>query len=245
MPFTVGERIEMEVYNRELPDEFRDAERAKRELTYTQLVGVAIGGFIALYTYMHEAHDVKASDVPPAQREEKADHAVKLALEMQRGMMALIGTHRRRTYAHDLVYGMHQLYKLFAKPWNAATEGSEHGHQKMKKFFHHLCCHNGKGEHGSCYEVLRLEHVEQQLLREYAWEILPHSEYAAQRSGKVLGELSSNQTPPEPQRRARGGTKRKHRFTGSVKGEKKYKADTKMEDLAAAIKTKLVDQYSV
>ena len=75
-----------------------------------------------------------------AEREELADEAVALALDFQRTMIALIGTHRRRTYAHDFVYGMHQLYMLFAKPWHAATEGNEHAHQDMKKYFHGMAC---------------------------------------------------------------------------------------------------------
>ena len=51
---------------------------------------------------------------------------------MQRAVLALIGSHRRRTYAHDLVYGSYQQYMLFGKPWSCATEGSEHAHQDMK-----------------------------------------------------------------------------------------------------------------
>ena len=47
-------------------------------------------------------------------------------IAMQRAMLALVGSHRRRTYAHDLVYGTYQQYILFGKPWNCATEGSEH-----------------------------------------------------------------------------------------------------------------------
>ena len=58
-------------------------------------------------------------------------------------MLALIGTHRRRTYAHDLVYGLHQLYTLFGKPWNAATEGNEHAHQDMKRYFRDMATHRG------------------------------------------------------------------------------------------------------
>ena len=54
-------------------------------------------------------------------REALGDEAFGHALTMQRAILALIGSHRRRTYAHDLVYGIHQLYRLFGKPWHAAT----------------------------------------------------------------------------------------------------------------------------
>eukprot|EP00966_Prymnesium_polylepis_P108846 2519344-Prymnesium_polylepis.1 len=60
-------------------------------------------------------------------------------------MIDLIGEHRRRAYAHDLYYGMHQLYALYGKPWHGSTEGGEHAldaHQEVKKMFAHLSCHS-------------------------------------------------------------------------------------------------------
>ena len=99
--------------------------------------------FIQLYSYMHEDHAVAASSMDEAARSARADTAVELAVELQRAILALCGTHRRRAYAHDLVYGMHALYALFAKPWNAATEGNEHAHKDMKKYFHDLVTLNG------------------------------------------------------------------------------------------------------
>lgn len=220
-----------------LPDELRDAERARKELTYSQRVGAAFLTYIALYAYMHEDHDVKASTVSKEEREKRADHATELAIEMQRAMIGLIGTHRRRTYAHDFVYGMHQLYRLFAKPWNAATEGSEHAHQEMKLFFHHLACHNGRGKHGSCYQVLRLRVVKQVLMRDHARIFLPWSEYAAQRCHQVLGLLDANQQQPSPAEVQK--LKRAHKATGSLKGEKKYKQDSKMAATCEAVKEQL------
>ncbi len=76
-------------------------------------------------------------------RAARADVAVDLSLNMQKASAALLGTSRRRTYSHDLVYGLHPLYTLFGKPWNAATEGNEHAHQDMKNFFRHLSSHGG------------------------------------------------------------------------------------------------------
>jgi|TARA_B110000046_G_scaffold97300_2_gene105010 hypothetical protein len=200
----------------ELPDELRDAERAQTQLTYTQRVGAAFVSYITFYVYLHANHGVKASEVSPTARTTAAEEAVKLSLDMQRAMLALIGTHRRRTYAHDFVYGMHQVYSLFAKPWNASTEGSEHAHQDMKKYFHHLCCHNAKSEHGSCYQVLRLRTVKTQLLKDFASMLLPWSEYAAMRANMVCGD--QNATTAERDRK-----RKHHHATGAVKGEKKYK----------------------
>ena len=57
-------------------------------------------------------------------------------------------------FLHDLVYGTYQQYMLFGKPWNCATEGNEHAHQDMKKFFKHLANHNPNSKHGDCYQVL-------------------------------------------------------------------------------------------
>jgi len=106
-------------------------------------------------------------------------------------MIALIGTHRRRTYSHDLVYGMHVLYKLFGRPWNAATEGNEHAHQDMKRFFLHLTCHSSKGEN-DCLQTLRLLTVKQQTLRLWAHRVLPASEYAAMRANALCAPASDD-----------------------------------------------------
>ena len=160
---------------------------ANTDLSYSQRVGAAFVSFIQLYDFLHTDHHVPASQLDPAARSERGDKAVEKALEMQRAMLALIGSHRRRTYAHDLVYGIHQLYMLFAKPWNAATEGNEHAHQDMKKFFHDLACHNPKAPKSSCYQVLRLTLVKRQLLQTKA-HLLPASNYAAMRANRVLQE---------------------------------------------------------
>ena len=103
-----------------------------------QRVGMAFVAVIQFYTFLHGDHGIGADTLDAQARSKKGDEAVALAITMQRAMLALIGTHRRRTYAHDLVYGTWQLYMLFGKPWNAATEGNEHAHQDMKAFFHDM-----------------------------------------------------------------------------------------------------------
>ena len=195
-------------------------------------VGAAFIAYIAFYVKLHEGHDKKASTMRAEDRTKRAEEAVELSLEMQRAFIGLIGTHRRRTYAHDFVYGLHQLYSTFAKPWNATTEGSEHAHQEMKKYFHHLCCHNAKSKHGSVYQVLRLRHVKLQLMGDYARMYLPWSEYAAMRCSQQLGQESS----AAAQRKA----KRQRKEVATVRGLKKYKADSAMTDNADSIRLNIV-----
>lgn len=213
-------------------------------MTYTERVAAAFAAYITFYSKLHENHDRKASSIFPSECRRLATEAVEMSIEMQRAFLALIGSHRRRTYAHDFVYGLHQIYMTFGKPWNVATEGNEHAHQEMKKFFHHLCCHNRKAEHGSCYQILRLRLVKQQLMNDFAKMFLPWTEYAAMRCNKKLGlgtiivddgggaliaagspadgaEMSS--LDAEKNRR-----KKRRQEAITIKGEKQYKCDTKM-----------------
>mgnify|MGYP007078115714 CR=1 FL=1 len=160
---------------------------AATDLSYAQRVGAAFIAFIHFVDFLRSDHNVPASELDSTTRSKRGDEAVVLAISMQRAMLALMGTHRRRTYAHDLVYGIHQLYMLFGKLWNAATEGNEHAHQDMKKFFHDLTCHNPKAPKSSCFQVLRLTLVKRQLLQTKS-DLLPQSNYAAMRANRVLQE---------------------------------------------------------
>ena len=193
-------------------------------MPYAQRVAVALCSFIELYSYMHADHEQLASTQSQQQRSERADVAVDLAIELQRAILALVGTKRRRTYAHDLVYGMHTLYSLFAKPWNAATEANEHAHQDMKKYFRDLCSHSGP--QGDCLQVLKMMTVKQYVCRTVAATRLPASNYAAMRASVLLERPSS--------------TKRPHPLPAGVKSEsKRYKGEGKMSSL----KEKLTDQF--
>ena len=156
------------------------------KVPFSQRVGMAFIALIYLYEFITKGHGEKASDADAEERSKRADHAVELALQLQRAMIAVCGTYRRRTYAHDLVYGMHNLYTLFAKPWNAATEGSEHKHQQIKKFFAHLVCHNERTPHGSAYQMLHLDLVKENLVREFGASLLPQSNDVARRVNCVL-----------------------------------------------------------
>ena len=161
-----------------------------KKLKYSQRVGVAWVAYIDLYDFLKSGHDIPASQLTPTARSERGDIAVDHALNLQRAMLGLIGTHRRRTYAHDLVYGMHQLYTLFGKPWNAATEGNEHAHQDMKRFFHSMACHNPSHPNSDCYQVLRMTVIKAQLLHTKS-HLLPASNYAAMRANRVLAESAT------------------------------------------------------
>ena len=197
-----------------------DAPEAGPDLSYAQRVGAAFITFANLYSFMHADNGTHVKDID---RKARGDQAAQLAIDMQRAMLALIGSHRRRTYAHDLVYGITQLYDLFGRPWNAATEGNEHAHQDMKNYFHNLACHSSKKGKSDCYQVLRLMVIKQQLLEKYS-HLLPHSQYAAMRANRVLAQ----------QAKTKEGAAR----TGP-KGVKVYKDDTRMHDTAQAMAKEL------
>ena len=185
-----------------------------QSIPYAQRVGCAVTSFIQLYSYMHEGHDKPAREMDSKERGERADTAVTLAVELQRAIIALCGTHRRRAYAHDLVYGMHELYRLFAKPWNAATEGNEHAHKDMKTYFHDLVTHRGC----DCLATLKLFTVKTHVMRTVAPTRLHGGEYGAQRA---------NALQKRPADKAPHGAK----YT-----EKKYKGEGKMLQTAARLK---------
>ena len=139
-------------------------------------MGAAFVTFIEFYAYIKSDHGVPANLLTTKLRQERAAKAIEYALNMQRAMLALIGTGRRRTYAHDLVYGTYQQYMLFGKPWNCATEGNEHAHQDMKKFFKDMANHNPKSAAGDCFQVLRLTVIKNHLLQT-KFHLLPNSNY--------------------------------------------------------------------
>ena len=76
---------------------------AAPELTYKQRVGAALLTFANFYMFLHKDNGTPVKDID---RTARGDEAAALAIDMQRAMLALIGSHRRRTYAHDLVYGI-------------------------------------------------------------------------------------------------------------------------------------------
>ena len=119
-------------------------------------------------------------------------------------MIDLIGEHRRRAYAHDLYYGMHQLYTLYGKPWHGSTEGGEHAHQEVKKMFAHLSCHSkahASKFSGVYHQVLRNSVIKAQLCRERAAIDLNVSKYNAARANVVFN-VTQRVSAPAPARGA-------------------------------------------
>ena len=182
-------------------------------LTYAQRTALAWASFLDFYDYLHDGHEIPAKDLTPAMRGTRAEHAVKLAKLSQRATLALVGTHRRRTYAHDLVYGLHQLYRLVGKPWNASTEGNEHAHQDMKNFFKHMVAHAGNHSTADCLQVLKLTHVKTYLMQQTAHKYFSASKYNAMRLNTIMK-----------------GKK------GKAVGQKMYKKDTKLADNVVSLR---------
>ena len=186
--------------------------------------------YITYYDYLKSGHDRPASELDQTARAERGDHAVALGLELQRAILAVIGTHRRRTYAHDIVYGTYRLYTMFGKPWHAATEGNEHAHQEMKRFFHDMPCHNPKNPKSDTYNTLRLTVVKKTLLQTKATALLSNSKYAAMRANQVMQASSV----------CKGGKKR-----GKESGPKGLKCytdvETKRRRTAVQLRTEVVE----
>ena len=200
------------------------------QLSYSQRSGAAWVTYITYYDYLKSGHDRPASELDQTVRAERGDHAVELGLALQRAILAVIGTHRRRTYAHDIVYGTYRLYTMFGKPWHAATEGNEHAHQEMKRFFHDMSCHNPKNPHSDTYNTLRLTVIKKTLLQTKAQTLLPNSKYAAMRADVLMQARSVN----------KGGKKR-----GKDSGPKGLKCytdvETKRKRTAAQLRTEVVE----
>lgn len=212
------------------------------ETTYSQRVAQAFSAFIDFYEYLHRNHAEKASLYPRstaagrAKRAERADEAVKLVIAFERAAIALVGEHRRRAYAHDLVYGMHKLYDLFGKPWNGACEGSEHAHQEVKRFFLKLVCHSSAHAakySGACHQILKLSTIRQQLCRERATIDLPASEYSASRANTTFNVASKRKLPSS------GSGPQKFRKTIRIVGAKDTKYATTAESKMLVVRDNL------
>ena len=92
---------------------------AAPQQTTRERVGAAFLAIMAFHDCIRSNHKRSAKEIDMPERLSLARKATRAALRMEKAMLALIGTHRRRTYARDIVYGTHMLYVLYARPWKA------------------------------------------------------------------------------------------------------------------------------
>ena len=95
-------------------------------------------------------------------------------------MLACIGTKRRRTYGHAIVYGLAGLYMLLGKPYLGACEHNEAAHKEMKYYFRHMSSKNSK-RRCACLQVLDLM-TAKRLLVERNKDALPRTKYTQMRT---------------------------------------------------------------
>ena len=131
-----------------------------------------------IYTRQHE---LASSGIDQDYRKARAMEAHRLGLEVERAMLCVIGTKRRRTYGHDIVYGLPGLYMLLGKPYLGACEGNEHAHQEMKYMFRHMSSKNSKTR-SACLQTLDLMVVKRLLIEKNA-AFLPRTKYTGMRTG--------------------------------------------------------------
>ena len=134
---------------------------------------------IEWFQYGHQ-HQLSSSGIDAAYRRQRALEASRLGLEVERAMLACIGTKRRRTYGHDIVYGLAGLYMLLGKPYLGACEHNEAAHKEMKYYFRHMSSKNSK-RRCACLQVLDLM-TAKRLLVERNKDALPRTKYTQMRT---------------------------------------------------------------
>ena len=137
---------------------------------------------IEWFHYGHQ-HQLSSSGIDAAYRRQRALEASRLGLEVERAMLACIGTKRRRTYGHDIVYGLAGLYMLLGKPYLGACEHNEAAHKEMKFYFRHMSSKNSK-RRCACLQVLDLM-TAKRVLVERNKEALPRTAYTQMRTAIV------------------------------------------------------------
>ena len=116
---------------------------ASSPVTYATRVSVMFHALLELWTFTHQ-HQLDTSLIVGDLRHKRAWVAGKLGRAVEEAMLECMGTKRRRTYGHDTVYGIPHLYMLLGKPYLGATEGNEHAHQDMKKYFKKMSSHSSR-----------------------------------------------------------------------------------------------------
>ena len=152
--------------------------------TYFEKVSYMFLALSELWTFLHQ-NERNSSDINDALRAKRGQEASKLALEVERAILSCVGTKRRRTYAHDTVYGFYKLYKIFGKPYLGATEGNEHAHQESKHMFRNMCSKSSK-RRSAILQLMDLVTVKRIVVHEVAAQ-LPRQAYTGMMTGLASG----------------------------------------------------------
>lgn len=121
----------------------RDAGDESAPITYKDRVCTMFYMLMEMWTFTHQ-HQHDTSKITPDMRKQRAVEAGKIGRATELAMLECIGTKRRRTYGHDTIYGIPHLFLLLGKPYLGATEGNEHAHQDMKKYFSRMASKSSK-----------------------------------------------------------------------------------------------------
>ena len=157
--------------------------------TYLQRVAAMYYALACHWDYSHPAGVIDCKALSPEEREKRALEAAELGVQLERAMVLCMGTEKRRTYAHDLVYGPAKLYMLLGNPYLGATEGNEHAHQEMKKFFHQMCSHSSRTK-SDCLQFMNLHKLKRIAVDEMS-EQLPWTAYTQSLTGKPAAAKSA------------------------------------------------------
>jgi hypothetical protein len=157
--------------------------------TYLQRVSSMYYALACHWDFSHPHGVIDCKLLSAEDREARATLAAELGVELQRAMVLCMGTEKRRTYAHDLVYGPAKLYMLLGNPYLGATEGNEHAHQEMKKFFHQMCSHSSKSK-CDCLQFMNLHKLKRIAVEELSDDI-PWTIYSEMLTGKATGQKSA------------------------------------------------------
>jgi len=128
--------------------------------TYLERVSAMFWAICEHWNFTHQ-HELDTSAITDELRDLRAEEAYQLGIALERAMLECIGTKRRRTYGHDTVYGVPYLYLLLKKPYLGATEGNEHAHQDMKKYFKKGTCKSSKAKTRAVQQTVDLMMLKQ------------------------------------------------------------------------------------
>ena len=184
--------------------------------TYYERVCLCFLTLGELWSFVHQ-NELNSSDISMELRKQRAEEAARLAVEAERAYLLTFGTVDRRTYVHDAVYGLADIYMVLGKPYLASCKGNEHAHQRMKAAFHNLVSKSAK-RRGASLQVLDILTGFQLRVHTYDKK-LPGTKWTSSSTGLTYNRgptLKGNRGNSTPQsatpalwRRARADSRRK------------------------------------